>query len=194
MSKYIYLTSNIDEAGVLDPARPSGFYYSKMTLLNGIPEGYSENQRTGRKINMKHLRLVVDNDGTGSSTLFEQRFLIIYYKTPNGLPVSMNTFMVGVMDSTKIQRPMLSPFNEVNKPSFEVLFERLITGAADDRSFILDLDLKGLPVIYSGATEFQDHVQHGGLYVLSLSSFVPAYPTSAAANVVFGGTLYYNDK
>lgn len=190
MSKYIYLTSKIDEAGVYNPARPAAFTSSKMTLLNGIPEGYSENQRIGRKLNMKRLHLVVDSESP--YTFSEQRFLIIYYKSPNGLPVSMSTFMANLADFTS--RPMLNPFNEINKSSFEVLFDKIICVNPDDRSFFVDLDLKGLPVLYSGATEFQDHVQHGGLYTLSLVGNTGAAGSLPTHFLEFGGTLYYNDK
>lgn len=109
--KYIYLTSKIDGAGVYDPLTPAYFTFSKLFLLNGIPVGYTENQRIGRVINMERIVLNIDLEHpTGTASGDETRVVLFYYKHPNGAPFDVNTFMHYTSDSIKC--PCIRVVNE----------------------------------------------------------------------------------
>jgi len=194
--KYIYLTSKIDQAGSYVPARvntisPDG---TQITLLNGIPTGYTENQRIGRKIDLKRLKLIVDVD-VSTTVSSDVRFVVVYYRHPNGKPVSESTFFYDHPDCTL--RSALLPFNEHNIEDIVVLSDNIITVHELKKTYQLDIDLTGKSTFYSGDTEFQDHVNDGGLYTICLGS---AYlssstgPTATVGYMQFTGTLYYNDK
>jgi hypothetical protein len=196
MSKYIYLTSKIDRAGSYVPARvntisPDG---TQITLLNGIPTGYTENQRIGRKIDLKRLKLIVDVD-VSTSVGSDVRFVVVYYRHPNGKPVSESTFFYDHPDCTL--RSALLPFNEHNIEDIVVLSDKIISAQEVKRTYQLDIDLTGKSTIYSGDTEFQDHVNDGGLYTICLGSAYLSSPSTSTATVgymQFTGTLFYNDK
>lgn len=189
--KYIYLTSKIDGAGVYDPATPVEFMSSKLCLLNGIPTGYTENQRIGRNINMEKIVLNIDLESGYSQTGNETRVLLFYYKHPNGAPVDVDTFMHYTADT--IKRPCIRVLNEKNAGDIEIIADKTVT--YEYRKFIqLDIDLKGKKTCYSGDTEFQDHVQHGGLYLLALAGNKTDAASNPTGYMEFAGTLYYNDK
>jgi hypothetical protein len=196
MSKYIYLTSKIDQAGSYVPARvntisPDG---TQITLLNGIPTGYTENQRIGRKIDLKRLKLIVDVD-VSTSVGSDVRFVVVYYRHPNGKPVSESTFFYDHPDCTL--RSALLPFNEHNIEDIVVLSDKIISAQEVKRTYQLDIDLTGKSTIYSGDTEFQDHVNDGGLYTICLGSAYLSSSSTSTATVgymQFTGTLFYNDK
>lgn len=191
--KYIYLTSKIDASGVYDPATPVAFTSSKLCLLNGIPTGYTENQRIGRIISMERIVLNIDLETGVSYTVIgsETRVLVIYYKHPNGAPVDVDTFMHYTADT--IKRPCIRALNEKNASEIEILADKSV-GYANRKLIQLDIDLGKRITCYSGDTEFQDHVQHGGLYLLALSGNYGAGTADPVGYLDFAGTLYYNDK
>jgi len=145
---------------------------------------------------LKRLRLNVDLDpttgptgsavGSHSNTL-NMRFIVVYYKPSNGLPVSLSTFMYSHPD-IGIKTPLL-PFSVVNDHEYDVLFDRVVSYYDDSKFLQLDLNLAGKKTVYSGSTEFQDHVRFGGLYTICLAETGATYTSS----MVFTGVLTYND-
>lgn len=192
MSKYIYLTSKIDQAGSYIPTRTLIITpdTTQISLLNGIPIGYTENQRIGRKIELKRLHLDVDVDLALISNNTNIRFVVVYHKQPNGLPITESTFFYDHPDCAA--KSSLLPYNETVRDDFVVLFDKVVTHYVPDAHFSVDINLTGRLTYYSGDTEFQDHVQYGGLYTVMLGSTTSS--TANAGSAQFTGTLYYNDK
>lgn len=192
MSKYVYLTSKIDQTGSYIPTRTLVITpdTTQISLLNGIPTGYTENQRIGRKIELKRLHLDVDVDSGLLVNNPNIRFVVVYHKQPNGKPITESTFFYNHPDCAA--KSTLLPFNEIARDDFVVLFDKFVSHYTPDAHFCVDIDLTGRLTYYSGDTEFQDHVQYGGLYTVMLASAPSA--TASAGSVQFAGTLFYNDK
>lgn len=183
MSKFVYVTSQTTQAGVYTPLRSRQAPYTapQMSLLNGILEGYTENQRIGRQINLK--RLQIKAVLTGATVC---RLIVVYYKAVNGKPVTYETFLKKLAYDWYIDP--IQPYLELDRSEFEVLYDNT-TEEYLSRFLNVDIDLTGKKTIYSGATEFQDHIKSGGLYTIMLTN-----ATGTSSNCSFLGTLHYNDQ
>jgi len=189
MSKYIYTGSYVDAAGAVITSRNTTTPW--ITLVNGIPEGYSENQRVGREIQLKKLVLTIDANFPDTLTFpLNARILVFYVRHQNGAIPTMSTFFANlsrVPGSDANFFSQLKQFNVANSQRIECLFDQTISHYSNNHMIHKTIDLDGKKTYYSGATEFGDHVRDGSLYIVSDAYYSSTVQVRAAC------TLFYDD-
>lgn len=150
-------------------------------IINGIPAGYDQNERIGRRINLKRLefRGSIRRDYSGGGIFDPQlvRFGIIYDKQTNGggVPVASEVWTEFALDRDTNYVYAMQDTN--NRDRFIHLYDRVFkfnwcdTTAAvnetalDDPSehfWTLDLDLEGLSTVYASTAD--SSIMDGSLF------------------------------
>lgn len=92
---------------------------SVVTGLTLVPEGSDYNERIGRKVQVRNLKLRFHCSGTG-------RFIIFMDKSPNGVLPSITD----VLDNSSVATLAYAPINPFNNERFVILKDQMIADSA----------------------------------------------------------------
>lgn len=181
------------------------------TLLNGLIEGVDANQRVGRRINMKSVKIRMWwAQGVTPAAAVDTycRYVLVYDRQPNGAaPTWADVFtqynVSGATDSTAMAAPNPTNFDRfvILRDGARTYSPSVATGAAqpaqDDTSYIRQpeewfVNLKGLEAHYiagAGAGTIADF-RTGSLYFLTLGSNSVA---NATTTVTITARVRYHD-
>ena len=178
--------------------------------LNTMLEGASFNNRIGRKISMKSLRLTygLEKYQVGTTLTDNLRVMVIYDRQTNGTPPTIPDILQAktiTNDTNTAGTGSLCYLNMVNSERFSVLMDKMeffndtSTGSSDQINSALNphpitatndrfIKLKGLETTYKGNAGTTGDLATGGLFLVLVS-----LETQCAMRFVGAARLRYND-
>lgn len=172
-----------------------------MVLLNGLVEGPGFNQRVGRSCQMKSLQCVLHWDqstvSVANAANFQGRFMIIYDRQANGAMPALSDILLGTSATGTTITDVQTFTNPNNFSRFRILASEEIllpgvgAGGTQAATCFSQTDpmqggktaasmsqrfwkLKGLPVMYKGATSAIGDIASGSLIAVFLSNYAAA--------------------
>lgn len=148
----------------------------RVTLVNGIPEGYGELVRIGHEVTMTEVRMSMNaysttvNQGNGL-----MRLMLVYDRQVNGVTPSMYSGSAGVLEIAIIG---ISPINDTQDQRFQVLADRnyKMNGAYNQGGGgeTQVTDIWQIPlchnVTFSGSGATVSNIKTGGLFLMAFST------------------------
>lgn len=167
---------DVNTVSTLAPPLTSSF--TAPTLINGIAQGVGNNERVGRKVNIKSISLRYTHSPTSGGPDSQVRIAIVYDKQANGsLPSAVDIFN---------QSNFLSHLTLANADRFVVIMDEISVSSQSSA-----LNISGsrytkcnLETIFAGTTSGIASINSGALMILAANN---ADPTIGAVS-----TLYYN--
>ena len=151
------------------------------TLINGIAQGTTENQRVGRKVVMKSLLVNFFFTPSAGTLADSFRVLIIYDKQPIGVFPAVTDILVS--------SSVLSPMNLSYSDRFTVLSNTIINQYTPMQNYLGSIYLKlGLDGLYSSTGALIANINTGAIYIMVADS------SGAGADVLtFFSRIRYTD-
>lgn len=140
-------------------------------LINGIPNGTTDNQRIGDVIKSKHLELNMEMINHASSTYSNLRVTLFYFRRPTGSTPIISDLFTSLTNVLSLQNVDL-------KPRFQILYDKHFTVNTYDPSKFLHIDMSlNAPVHYIENGSTISYISENALYMLVWTDRVTNLPT-----------------
>lgn len=176
-------------------------------LLNGVAEGTDFNNRVGRRVRLKNVKLDWWYSPTGLASAADfYRHIVFYDKQPNGATPSLADVLTSINSSGTASSTAQDYMNLNNRDRFQILLDERIavpegTAVATGQTAVIYgseklrvsrfIDLKSLKTQFNGTSGTIASISTGSLYFMSVSliNANTAYPF----NCQFASRVRYYD-